>query len=197
MNWKRALVATLAAVPVIALFAFGFTRNPAEIPSPLPGRLAPDFALTVFTSGEGRVRPNVGDTIRLHDLAGQITVVNFWASWCGPCRSEHAALSATAMKYTDTPTRFVGVLYNDKVDAASRWIAEMGGQAYAGVLDHESRTAIDYGIYGVPETFIIAPNGRVAHKSLGPVTEAELSHYIDSLLPLVTSAKPASPIAPQ
>jgi cytochrome c biogenesis protein CcmG, thiol:disulfide interchange protein DsbE len=183
VNWKRAMIATLAAAPVIALFAFGFTRNPAEIPSPMPGRQAPDFRLTVFAPGEGQRPPNIGDTVHLRGLLGNVLVVNFWASWCGPCRGEHADLTATAMKFANTPTRFFGVLYNDNAAAARRWIDEMGGQAYPGLLDNDSRTAIDYGIYGVPETFVIGPDGRVAFKGLGPVSERQLSRWIDSLLP--------------
>ncbi len=183
MNWKRALVATLAAAPLIALFAFGFTRDPGEIPSPLPGREAPPFALEVFASGEPPLARQVGDTIRLADLAGKVVVVNFWASWCLACRDEHTALSETALAYGDRETQFIGVLYNDRSAAAVRWIGNMGGQSYPSVLDHRSHTAISYGLYGVPETFIIDSDGRIAYKHLGPITEGVLRHWIDSLLP--------------
>jgi cytochrome c biogenesis protein CcmG/thiol:disulfide interchange protein DsbE len=182
VNWKRVAIALFAVVPVIALFAFGFTRNPAEIPSPLPGKMAPQFKLAVVGPGEGVLAKNVGDTIRLRDLKGKVIVLNFWASWCLPCRTEHAALSAMARYYADKPTQFIGVLYNDDPAAGLRWIAEMGGMAYPAVADIESRTAIDYGLYGVPETFIIDPTGRVAHKELGPVTEEILRRVVDSVL---------------
>ncbi len=194
MNWKRSLIALLAAVPVLALFAFGFTRNPAEIPSPLPGRQAPDFTLAVMSPGEGAMARTPGDTLRLGELAGKVVVVNFWASWCLPCRKEHAALSESARYYADKSTQFIGVLYNDEPAAGLRWISEMGGMSYPGVTDVESRTAIDYGLYGVPETFIIDPSGRVAHKHLGPITADVLRRVIDSVLvsltPAGTSAKP-------
>ena len=182
MNWKRSAIALLAAAPLIALFAYGFTRNPAEIPSPLPGRQAPAFTLAVMTPGEGSLARPSGDTIRLADLAGKVVVLNFWASWCLPCRTEHAALSEAARHYADKPTQFIGVLYNDEPAAGSRWIADMGGMSYPAVIDVESRTAIDYGLYGVPETFIIDPSGRVAHKNLGPITADVLRRVIDSVL---------------
>ena len=183
MNWRRALVALIAAVPIIALFAFGFTRNPAEIPSPLPGREAPKWALAVFAPGESPLARKVGDTISLRDLQGKVVVVNFWASWCLACRDEHVPLSETARSYSDRQIQFVGVLYNDGPAAGTRWIAEMGGQSYPSVVDPGARTAIDYGLYGVPETFIVDPQGRIAYKHLGPISERVLRQWIDSLLP--------------
>jgi cytochrome c biogenesis protein CcmG/thiol:disulfide interchange protein DsbE len=182
MNWKRASIALAAAVPVIALFAYGFTRDPATIPSPLPGHQAPPFTLAVLAPGQGKLARLPGDTIRLRDLKGKVTVLNFFASWCLPCRAEHAALSEAARYYQDKPTQFIGVLYNDEPAAGLRWIDEMGGMSYPAVTDVESRTAIDYGLYGVPETFIIDPTGRVAHKELGPITEAVLHRVVDSVL---------------
>jgi cytochrome c biogenesis protein CcmG, thiol:disulfide interchange protein DsbE len=183
VNWKRAGIAVLASVPLIALFAYGFTRDPREIPSPLPGRAAPEFALPVFAAGEGPLAWPIGDTIRLADLSGKVTVVNFWASWCLACRDEHYALSETAREYAGQPAQFVGVLYNDRPGAGLRWIAGMGGQSYPSVTDEGSRAAIDFGLYGVPETFIIDPSGRIAYKHIGPVTPAVLRTWIDSLMP--------------
>lgn len=187
MNWKRASIALAAATPVIALFAYGFTRDPATIPSPLPGHQAPPFTLAVFSPGEGKVPHSPGDTIRLADLRGKVVVLNFFASWCLPCRAEHAALSEAARYYEDKPIQFIGVLYNDEPAAGIQWIDEMGGMRYPGVTDVESRTAIDYGLYGVPETFIIDPKGKVAHKELGPITGVVLRRVIDSVL--VSSAQ--------
>lgn len=183
MNWKRAGLAMLASVPVIALFAFGFTRDPGAIPSPLPGRAAPAFALAVFAPGEPPLARPVGDSLRLGDLAGKIVVLNFWASWCLACRDEHTALSGTARAYAEQPVQFIGVLYNDRPSNGTQWIAQMGGQSYPSVTDHESRTAIDYGLYGVPETFIVDAAGRIAYKHLGPISERVLRQWIDSLMP--------------
>lgn len=181
MNWKRAGLAAIGTIPVLALFAFGFTRDPSEIASPLPGNPAPAFALAVFASGEESLARPVGDTIRLAEQAGKVVVVNFWASWCLACRDEHAALSETALEYTGAPVQFIGLLYNDRPARALRWIEEMGGQSYPSLLDQDSRTAIDYGLYGVPETFIIDRQGRIAVKHLGPISARQLRHWVDSL----------------
>jgi len=192
VNWKRSLIAAVTAVPVILLFAWGFTRDPGEIPSPLPGHAAPQFSLDVFAPGQPPLSRPVGDTVRLADLRGQVVVLNFWASWCGACREEHAVLSTTARLYTGRPVHFLGVLYNDSLAAGEAWIAEMGGQSYPSMQDPGARTAIDYGLYGVPETFFIDGDGRVAYKQLGPVTGVGLAHIVDSLIAALPP-KPATP----
>jgi cytochrome c biogenesis protein CcmG/thiol:disulfide interchange protein DsbE len=182
MNWKRASLTVLVLLPIIGLLGFGLTRDPKQIDSPLPGRPAPAFSLGVFAPGEGKTALAVGDTVSLAGHQGRVMVVNFWASWCLQCRDEHRDLSETATAYFDRGVRFVGVLYNDQESFGRRWIEEMGGQTYPSVLDPRTRTAIDYGLYGVPETFIISQDGRVAYKHIGPITAGLLSYKIDSLL---------------
>jgi len=182
MNWKRASLAVAVVLPLIALLAYGLTRDPRAIASPLPGRPAPTFDLTVFEPGSGPQAPAVGQRVRLGDLKGNVVVVNFWASWCLPCRDEHGALSQAASRYAGQPVRFVGVVYNDVTANALRWIEEMGGQSYPALLDPGTRTAIDFGVYGVPETFFIARDGNVASKYVGPIPLGVLTHRIDSLL---------------
>jgi cytochrome c biogenesis protein CcmG/thiol:disulfide interchange protein DsbE len=185
VNWRRAAVATAAAIPVVALFAFGMTRNPRDIPSPLPGRPAPDFSLEVIRAGDdpatGGFRP--GDTIRFADLRGRVVVVNFWASWCLACRDEHEVLSSVARMYADRGVRFVGILYNDRPANGIEWIARMGGQSYPSVKDRESRAAIDFGLFGVPETFVIGTDGRVAYKHIGPIPGGVLIEQLERVLP--------------
>lgn len=182
MNWKRAAIAAVCVVPVIALFRYGLTRDPREIVSPLPGREAPDFTLSVFAPGQAPLTRPIGDTVSLAKFRGQVVVLNFWASWCLECQVEHSTLSEFARSYADKPVHFFGVLYNDVAPAGTEWIAKMGGQSYPSVLDPGARTAIDYGLYGVPETFFLDVNGRVAYKQTGPVTEAMLRRIVDSLM---------------
>ena len=182
MNWRRAALASVFVVPVMLLFRAGMRSNPRDIVSPLPGNAAPPFALAVFAPGQPPLERAVGDTVRLADMRGRVIVVNFWASWCLACRDEHAGLSEVALQYADKPVSFVGTLYQDRTDAGSAWIREMGGQTYPSVDDPRARTAIDYGLYGVPETFFIAPDGRIARKIIGPATPSMLRQVIDSLL---------------
>jgi cytochrome c biogenesis protein CcmG/thiol:disulfide interchange protein DsbE len=202
MNWKRAFYGIAAAAPIVGLLAYGMTKDPREIVSPLPGKPAPAFALTAFATGSQPSFPvQVGDTVRLAEHAGKVVVLNYWASWCTECRYEHADLTTVAARYaTSAPdVRMLGVLYNDKPARGIEWIARMGGQSYPSVDDPGARAAIDYGVYGVPETFFIGKDGRVAYKHVGPITAAVLTQKIDSLraLPAPGGAPPVpGPDAP-
>jgi cytochrome c biogenesis protein CcmG/thiol:disulfide interchange protein DsbE len=184
VNWKRAFTVSLAVgAPILGLLAWGMTRDPREIASKLPGRPAPPFTKAVFAEGgTPALRLPKGDSVRLAALRGHVVVINFWASWCLACRTEHQDLSTVANRYADRPVRFLGLLYNDRESNGLAWIDQMGGQAYPSLSDPGARTAIDYGLYGVPETFVIDKAGRVAHKYVGPVQAAPLTALIDSLL---------------
>lgn len=173
-------VAVLGIVGTVALFGFGLGRDARAIPSPLPGKPAPPFALKVLFSSRPPLPgdPRAGDTVRLGELQGEVVVVNFWASWCLACRQEHAVLSAVAARHRGRGVRFFGILYQDTRQNADRYLTEMGGQTYPTLLDPGSRTAIDFGLYGVPETYIITPPGVVLTKHVGPVTERKLEEYI-------------------
>ncbi|HVZ48753.1 MAG TPA: TlpA disulfide reductase family protein, partial [Gemmatimonadaceae bacterium] len=132
-----------------------------------------------------------------HTLAewrGKVVVVNFWASWCLECVGEHPELSAVARRYTGSPVQFVGVLYNDVADAGRQWVTERGGEAYPALLDPGARAAIDYGLYGVPETFIIDPTGKVAYKHTGPIPASLLTQKLDSLLAAPGAPSGAAPV---
>jgi cytochrome c biogenesis protein CcmG, thiol:disulfide interchange protein DsbE len=173
MNWRKSMIGLGISLPIVGLLAFGMTRDPRAIPSPLPGRDAPEFALQVLDSQ---------DTARLADHRGEVVVLNFWASWCLECRIEHNDLNMAASFYGPKGVSFYGVLYNDTPANGRAWIREMGGQTYPALIDTGSRTAIDYGLYGVPETFIIGRDGKVVHKQIGPLSMQKLAAILDPLL---------------
>jgi cytochrome c biogenesis protein CcmG/thiol:disulfide interchange protein DsbE len=121
-------------------------------------------------------------------------VLNFFASWCLACRDEHPSLVSVGSRYVGTDVHFVGLLYNDSPSNARAWLQEMGPVPYPALDDPGSRAAIDYGLYGVPETFFIGRDGRVAYKHLGPVSDSLLIAKIESLRaaprPRATGAAP-------
>ena len=172
MNWRRSAIGVSIALPIIALLWYGMTQDPKAIASPLPGKPAPQFALKSMDGAE----------VNLEQLRGKVVVVNFWASWCLECRHEHTALSETATAYKERGVNFYGILYNDTPENGKQWIDMMGGQSYPTLLDPQSRTAIDFGLYGVPETFFIDQNGMVVEKKIGPVTPEYLRQMLENLL---------------
>lgn len=170
MSWKK-LLWPASIVPFLGLLAYGLTRDPNIIESPLPGRPAPDFALPTLEDG----------TLRLDDLRGQVVVLNFWASWCLACEAEHPYLVEAERKYASDPVQIVGIIYQDSRSNAERYIRRMGG-SWPNVMDPGSRVAIDYGVYGVPETFFIGRDGVIAYKQIGPVDRRILETWIPGLL---------------
>lgn len=191
MNLRRAAIAGSISLPIIALLGWGLTRDPGEIRSPLRGREAPDFELAVFAQGQADAARPQGDTIRLSEFRGEVVVLNFWASWCIACRYEHRDLSEVAASYIDKGVKFFGILYDDTPSNGLRWIETMGGQSYPSIDDPRKRTAIDFGLYGVPETFMIGRDGVVAYKHTGPISDELLRFKLDSLL--ASGAARASP----
>lgn len=170
MSWKKLLLPA-SAIPIIVLLGYGLTRDPNVIESPLPGRPAFDFDAPTLD----------GDTVRLADFKGKVVVLNFWASWCVACIEEHAYFVEAERRYSNEDLQLLGVVYQDTPENARRWMRRMGG-SWPSVMDPDSRIAIDYGVYGVPETYFIGRDGRVAYKQIGPVSRAILSGWIDRLL---------------
>jgi len=172
---KRWLVAAPLAVALVLLtwmLAFGLTRNPGEVRSAMIGRRAPGFALRTL-DGTG--------TVRFADLRGQVVVINFWASWCADCVTEHPALAAAWHRFRDQGVTVVGVLYEDSPAPAERFLTA-NATDWPQVLDPGERTSIAYGVRGVPETFFVSRGGRVAAQHSGPVTYGLLSNEIARLL---------------
>jgi len=167
----RAAWVLIVTVPLTLLLASAFRRDPNAIVSPLINKSAPAFDLR--TLGSGR--------LSLSSYRGRPVVLNFWASWCTACKIEHPYLVAAWLNYSPKGVAFVGVVYQDTPSNARSFMKQRGG-GWASVLDPEQQTAIDYGVYGVPETFFIDRKGIIRHKSTGPVTPSLLRRDINSVL---------------
>jgi cytochrome c biogenesis protein CcmG/thiol:disulfide interchange protein DsbE len=162
----------LAVLFLVRLFA----GDPSRIPSALVGRPAPDFALDPLPGLTRNGTPTPG--LASDSLKGGVTVVNVWASWCAPCREEHPLLMQLG---NDPALRLVGIDYKDNPENARRFLGALG-QPFAAVgIDPNGRTAIDWGVYGVPETFVVGPDGIIRYKHIGPLTPAAMPAFMAKL----------------
>jgi cytochrome c biogenesis protein CcmG/thiol:disulfide interchange protein DsbE len=152
----------IAAVLVIVLFV-NLGHDPSAINSPLIGKPAPAFALKAVGSGQ---------TIDVATLRGKPAIINFWATWCGPCYQEHPTLVQNA-RVLGNDVQFVGIVFNDTEQKIQAFLAERGS-AYPTLLDDSGKTAIAYGVGGVPETFFLDRSGKIVAKFAGPLTTEEL-----------------------
>jgi cytochrome c biogenesis protein CcmG/thiol:disulfide interchange protein DsbE len=150
-----------AVLALIFLSRLESGDDPEAIPSALVGKPAPAFDLPAL---EGLAIPG----LKRADLDGKLTVVNVFASWCVPCRQEHPALLALA---NDTRIRVVGIDYKDQPANAAAFLNELGNPYAAIGVDQRGRAAIDWGVYGVPETFLVGPDGIIRDKIIGPLTD--------------------------
>lgn len=169
-RWQFILPLALFAV-LLGFLAVGLKLNPREVPSPLIGKPAPAFQL-----------PRLDDpTQRLgrQDLLGKVWVLNVWASWCTPCRDEHPLITELARKKL---APVYGLNHKDKPEDAKRWLARFGDPYAATIQDPDGRVSIDFGVYGVPETFVVDQLGIVRFKHVGPVTPEVLRDKIEPLL---------------
>lgn len=169
-----AVVATLVLAVVLA---DRFGTDPSLVSSPLIGQPAPEVSLPRLD------RLDAQDSLSLTDLQGKVLVVNFWASWCVACRSEHDDLVATASAFQDRGVTFVGVVYQDRREGAIEFLDELGwGDNYQYVVDPGSRAAIAFGVFGVPETFFIDAAGVVVGKITGESDAVLLGTTLDQIL---------------
>lgn len=164
----------IATVVLAVALADRFGRDPTLVSSPLIGQPAPAFELPALDGPE---------QIALSDMRGQVVVVNFWASWCLACRAEHDDLTSTAAAFEDRGVVFVGVDYQDDPQSAVAFLDELGwGSNYSYLEDAGSRTAIAYGVFGVPETFFIDREGVVVGKITGESNAMLLGSTLDQIL---------------
>jgi cytochrome c biogenesis protein CcmG/thiol:disulfide interchange protein DsbE len=167
---KRNLSTQLAiaiGLVLLALLIYGFVSS-RESGRPQRGELVPDFTLTLLDGSE----------LTLAELRGQVVVLNFWASWCAPCRREASDLQNVWEAYKDAGVVFVGVTYRDAPDASSAFIDEHG-LTYPNGTDEMGRISHDYGVTAVPETYVIDREGRLAWSQIGEVQAEELTHQIE------------------
>lgn len=168
---KRYLIPLGIFIVLAGFLGVGLKLNPREVPSPLVDKPAPAFSLPLLAD------PAVRMTAA--EMKGQVWVLNVWASWCVPCLAEHPYVTQMART---SGVKVVGLNYKDKPQDAAAWLAKHGDPYATIVADRDGRVGIDYGVYGVPETFIIDRDGIIRHKQIGPITPEALR---DKLLPLL------------
>lgn len=171
---RRALLlgGVVAAVAVIvALLMTGLGRDPSVFASPLVGRAAPNFTLPQLD----------GPPVMLAKLRGQVVVINFWASWCTECQVEQAALDQMWQRFQDSGVVVIGVDFQDTIGAARDYV-RTDALTYPVVEDAGSKTALAYGLRGVPETFVVNRSGRIVKHLIGPVQSTALASEINSML---------------
>jgi cytochrome c biogenesis protein CcmG/thiol:disulfide interchange protein DsbE len=167
----RFLIPLAVFVVLVGFLVVGLGLKPREVPSPLVGKPAPEFQLHQLHDSE--------KTLTSKENLGKVWLLNVWASWCVSCREEHPLLVELA-KSGIVPV--YGLNYKDQRDDALRWLRQFGDPYTISIVDPEGRTGLDYGVYGVPETYVIDKNGVIRYKQIGPVTVDALQTKI---LPLV------------
>jgi cytochrome c biogenesis protein CcmG/thiol:disulfide interchange protein DsbE len=171
-RWWLVGAITMAIVLLFSLLAYGLTRDATAIKSPLLDGPAPDFGLRSIE--DGRV-------VRLSDFRGQVVVLNFWASWCGPCREEHPNFVAAWDRYRDRGVVFIGIVFEDSPRNARQFMRELGGD-WPNLIDPGAKAALAYGVYGIPETFFVDGAGIIRHKRIGITSYELLVSQIERLL---------------
>ena len=177
LGWPLAIFSLMAAI-----FAYGLTGDPSRLPSALIGKQVPSMTLPALEGLTDGARAMGG--VDSADLAkGEVSVVNFWASWCGPCVQEHPLLVALKER---TGAPIFGVNYKDQPAAARRFLGRYGNPFAAVGTDGNGRAAIEWGVYGMPETFIVNGKGQIVYKHVGPISASALE---EKIIPAIEAAR--------
>jgi len=171
MNRTVLIVGVIIAAVLVGILFMGLGKDPSEIRSPLIGKPAPTFALR---------QVGTSNTVDISQFRGKPLIVNFWATWCGPCWEEHPVLVANA-RILQPNVQFLGVVFQDKEDKILGFL-EQRGSSYPTVVDEAGKTAIAYGVGGVPETFFIDANGVIKAKYAGPMSPDILNENLQKAM---------------
>ena len=171
MKALRFIAPLVAFLVLVGFFAVGLMRDPREVPSPFIGKAAPAFRLEQLHQPQQAFTPA--------DMKGKVWMLNVWASWCVSCRVEHPLLVELSRRGV---VPIVGLNYKDKREDGVQWLQKFGNPYVVSAWDLEGAVGLDYGVYGVPETFVIDKEGVIRHKQIGPITPESLEKTI---LPLI------------
>ena len=164
---------------ILAVFlGLGLNLKPNDIPSPFINKPAPEFSAPKLNAPEEKLTPA--------DLKGQVWLFNVWASWCVSCRAEHPILNQFAKQYAVV---IIGLNYKDEPEDAKTWLTTLGNPYNVSIMDQDGRIGIDYGVYGVPETFVIDKKGLIRYKHTGPVSADDVQNIF---LPLIAKLEAES-----
>lgn len=173
----RYLIPLVVFVGLVVLFIFGLQNDPHMVPSPLIDKPAPEFNLPTVHSADVN--------LKLDDLKGRVSLINVWASWCVACRTEHPVLVKNAK---NKQLNLYGLNYKDKREDALQWLHQLGNPYIESAFDETGKIGIDYGVYGVPETFILDKNGIIRYKQIGPIDQEQLDTVIIPLIKKLESS---------
>ena len=171
----RFLAPIVVLIGLGVVLGIGLNNNPRLVPSPLIGRAVPSFELEQLHDTE--------QTITEASLKGDVILLNVWATWCTACRQEHEMLLRIAR---ETTTPIFGLNYKDARADALRWLEQLGNPYQAIAFDHDGKVALDLGVYGAPETYLVDASGRIAYKHIGPLTQ---SVWRETLAPLINTLR--------
>lgn len=179
----RFILPVIVLIGLVALFAYNLNRDPTLVPSPLIDKPAPAFDLPTLSGTPAKML--------VADLKGRPVLVNFFASWCVSCKIEHPYLLQLAR---EDRVPIIGVDYKDTDDAARQWLAQHGDPYRQVIFDHSGDMGINWGVYGVPETFVLDAQGVIRYKQVGPLTAVAWRRHVEPLLqaPQSTAVKAPS-----